>query len=372
MLRAVSENGGTPEMTYYFGPFVHEGTQGGASSLKYIFTPEGRILNTGTDGNSVWEWEYYLKDHLGNVRVVIEPTNTPGYSNVLQETHYYPFGMRMSQLSSSANSTNDYLFSGKQLERNFDLGWYDYGKRGNYNSALNIWHSVDPRAEKYLALSPYNYAANNPILYIDPKGDTIIVNNQGYINSNDNTDNLIYMQENNGELTSIGELGKTINASKIYKNLLKANMKTAKGIWNPLAFKSLVKNKGEWDIKNNMKIIYGLANHYKNGTTQFTFQGKNMSAQDIGNHHFGAVGKAYGLFPEKFMLQQAGAAQMAAGTSRPEWQIFQNTTSIIVSPTGGVITVTAKEMLPPYGDDPNDQQWINSGFDYYNQQNEDE
>lgn len=41
------------------------------------------------------------------------------------------------------------------------------------------WWSIDPRAEKYTSLSPYNYCANNPILYIDPNGDTLaIANNQ--------------------------------------------------------------------------------------------------------------------------------------------------------------------------------------------------
>lgn len=49
------------------------------------------------------------------------------------------------------------------------------------------WWSIDPRAEKYLNLSPYNYCANNPIMYIDPNGDTLaIANNQisvGDINS---------------------------------------------------------------------------------------------------------------------------------------------------------------------------------------------
>jgi hypothetical protein len=62
MLQVVSENGSTPEMIYYFGPFVHEGLQNGTSSLKYIMTPEGRILNTGTDASPVWNWEYFLKD----------------------------------------------------------------------------------------------------------------------------------------------------------------------------------------------------------------------------------------------------------------------------------------------------------------------
>lgn len=204
------------------------------------------------------------------------------------------------------------------------------------------------------------------MLYIDPKGDTIVVNRKGYVTRNDKTDNLVYMQGKKGKMTSIGELGKTINANSIYKNLLKDNMKTAKGIYNPVTFKNLVKNKGEWDLKNNMKTIYGLANHYKGGETQFSFQGKNMTAQDMGNHHFGAVGKAYGFFSEEFMLKQAGEAQIAAGTSKPEWQKYD--VKVIPSPVGGVVTITTP--LPPYGDDPRDQQWINAGFDYYDQQSE--
>jgi hypothetical protein len=93
MLRAVSVGGAAPTMTYYFGPFVHEGTLGGASSLKYVITPEGRIINSGTDNSPVWSWEYNLKDHLGNVRAVIAPAATAGYSTLLQQTHYYPGGM---------------------------------------------------------------------------------------------------------------------------------------------------------------------------------------------------------------------------------------------------------------------------------------
>ncbi len=49
---------------------------------------------------------------------------------------------------------------------------YDYGLRF-YDPALARFRTQDPRSEKYFSLSPYNYVANNPVLFIDPRGDTI-------------------------------------------------------------------------------------------------------------------------------------------------------------------------------------------------------
>jgi len=53
---------------------------------------------------------------------------------------------------------------------NLDL--YDYNLRF-YDPAIARFTTQDPRAEKYFSLSPYNYVANNPVLFIDPNGDTI-------------------------------------------------------------------------------------------------------------------------------------------------------------------------------------------------------
>jgi RHS repeat-associated protein len=106
------------------------------------------------------------------VRVVIAPTEDAGYSAVQQETHYYPYGMRMSQLSNSANSTNKYLFNNKLLDENFGLYWYDLHWR-NYDPALCRFHTQDRFSDKYYSLSNYQYCLNNPLKFIDPDGNEV-------------------------------------------------------------------------------------------------------------------------------------------------------------------------------------------------------
>ncbi len=144
--------------------------------LESIFHAEGRITNV----NSTLKYEYALKDHLGNTRIMFCDKNGDGLvvvgssqesSEITQENHYYPFGLAMEGkwLNTPSVLDNKYTYNGKEFNDDFGLNWNDYGARF-YDPAIAQWSSFDPKAEKMRSYSPYNYAFNNPMRFIDPDG----------------------------------------------------------------------------------------------------------------------------------------------------------------------------------------------------------
>ncbi|MGN7784998.1 polymorphic toxin type 33 domain-containing protein [Niabella sp. 22666] len=99
---------------------------------------------------------------------------------VLEETHYYPFGLTMNDIGSTNTAVsleNKYLYNGKELQSELGLDQYDYGARF-YDPQIGRWHVPDPLASLYKRHTPYAYVLNNPILLTDPYGmraDTSIV-----------------------------------------------------------------------------------------------------------------------------------------------------------------------------------------------------
>jgi RHS repeat-associated protein len=89
--------------------------------------------------------------------------------------------------------------NGKEEQDELSLGWLDYGAR-MYDASLGRWNKIDRLSEKFAPLSPYTYAACNPIIYIDINGDDIYYfdekgNYSGYMVKDDGPNRGVYHGE---------------------------------------------------------------------------------------------------------------------------------------------------------------------------------
>jgi hypothetical protein len=107
--------------------------------------------------------EFVLRDYLGNARVhfsdlngdgALQPFacnpavpcvplgNGGGYTEMLQVQHYYPFGMEFDgpwEMPLDPDEINHYTYNGKELNRDFGLGWLDYGARWYRELRKHYW-----------------------------------------------------------------------------------------------------------------------------------------------------------------------------------------------------------------------------------------
>ena len=140
----------------YLGSLIYVRTNGSLSLERALFDGGALRPNGAVD--------YFVKDHLGSVRVIVDQAGT-----VREQNDYYPFGERCPESTYAISAVNRYKYNGKEEQTVGDLGMLDYGAR-MYQAGIGRWFVPDPLAEKYYSVSPYAYCRNNPIRFVDPDG----------------------------------------------------------------------------------------------------------------------------------------------------------------------------------------------------------
>ncbi|MES2544557.1 MAG: hypothetical protein V4548_06710 [Bacteroidota bacterium] len=142
---------------------------------------EGYVNNIVVGGNNTYNYVFNYTDHLGNIRMSYAKDPATGSIKILEENHYYPFGMKQTNYNSNRNifvvmnaaarivarnttGGMDYNYKFQSQERQDELGLnWDSFKWRNYDYATGRFMNIDPLAEKYAYQSPYNFSENRVI-----------------------------------------------------------------------------------------------------------------------------------------------------------------------------------------------------------------
>lgn len=173
---------GSGEGLVYRGPFVYRKSSGSNATSSLTLesaafgggrmTPDGALL--------------YVTDYLGSVRAVVDGKT----GNLYKASEYSAFGDESQVMVSGQGSTPAHAlataalptgltlrdaYTGKESQTpDFSTGYTDFGAR-QYSPTLRRWMTPDPLSEKYYGVSPYAFCNNNPVNFVDPDGEDIII-----------------------------------------------------------------------------------------------------------------------------------------------------------------------------------------------------
>jgi RHS repeat-associated protein len=289
-LRTVQQWSGTnSKQTDYVGNVIYESVNGTATTLKRILVDGGYI-----EGGAYY---FYLTDHLGNNRVV---ANANG--GIVQTNHYYPFGMSFAE--GVTTSQQPYKYNAKELDTERGLNLYDYSAR-LMDPVLGRFSTVDPLAEKYPSTSPYFYALNNPLRFIDPDGrDVWEINNKGEIVNRieDKTQDAFYMVAKDAD----GNYQRTFTADSDGNR----NYNSISFEYGTIVQSSTVRDYDKYSVSgnengtklfefmaDNTKVEWGHIQYYSDNSTITTSHGESSLTGNvrelIDNYQFGVKSVAH-------------------------------------------------------------------------------
>ncbi|MGH2562971.1 MAG: RHS repeat-associated core domain-containing protein, partial [Ginsengibacter sp.] len=188
-------NSGVIPSTFFRGSNSEPTTQVPKAYINYIFLDEqfkyagGNFSRVGASGlvKDHWQTDAVLQNitvpkngyifvyvsnesnfdvFFDNLQVIHKP------GPVLEETHYYPFGLTMTGISSKAAGgiENKHKYNGIELDTSLGLNEYEAELR-DLDPQTGRWWQIDPETENQEMWSPYTSNYDNPILYQDPRGN---------------------------------------------------------------------------------------------------------------------------------------------------------------------------------------------------------
>ena len=151
-------------------------------SLQFFPHSEGYVNFTQASKGAVptdtFNYAFNYVDHLGNVRLTYSQDPLTLALRIMEENHYYPFGLKHSGYNSDQlmyikqgtttkivpvpplfKTSYDVKFQGQKREEDLELNW-DSFKWRNYDYAIGRFHSVDPLSEQYAYNSTYAIQEN--------------------------------------------------------------------------------------------------------------------------------------------------------------------------------------------------------------------
>ncbi|NLN34171.1 MAG: hypothetical protein GX159_11340, partial [Flavobacteriaceae bacterium] len=157
------------------------------------------------DMGYAYNYVYNYTDHLGNIRVSYSKDPRTNQLKILEENHYYPFGLKHSVYTAgrlrdfevdSSNPEGEHVFlnnvtktdyhykyNGQEWQDELGLNMYAMDLR-QYDPAIGRWVVIDPITHH--SMSPYNAFDNNPVFWADPSGaDAVDIGYDRIIDSQD-------------------------------------------------------------------------------------------------------------------------------------------------------------------------------------------